>query len=100
MSCPKYLICFLNFSIFNSVDSGQWVQDPAAAFESDTGFLGHTIVGDGEILVAAGGRSGVYLRSIFLFSPDAVRGSRSAKLPSRVANPCATTINSTSKHEE
>ena len=97
MLWPKYNKCFLNLLILNSVDSGQWVQDPTAKFEDGLREFGHTIVGE-TILVAAGGTTSAgYSDRIVLLSPNAVSRPLSARLPIGVYGPCSIAINSTSK---
>ena len=98
MSRPKYNKCFLNLSIFNSVDSGQWVEDPVAEFGLGINAFGHTIVGE-TTLVAAGGytSAGVNQNSIVLLQPNTGRRTLSSTLPISARYSCSIAINPTSK---
>ena len=96
VSWPKYNKCFLNLSIFNSVDSGQWVEDPVAEFGLGINAFGHTIVGE-TTLVAAGGYTGSYQNSIVLLQPNTGRRTLSSTLPTSVRYSCSIAINPTSK---
>ena len=98
MSWPKYNKCFLNLSIFNYVDSGQWLEDPVAEFEAGVFVFGHTIVGE-TTLVAAGGQeaSSQYHNLIVLLQPNTGRRTLSTTLPISVRGSCSIAINPTSK---
>ena len=89
--------------MFDSVNSGQWIQDPVANFidfYSTTDGLyafGHTIVGE-STLVAAGGRSGgSNYELIHLLQPNTGRRTLSSRLPTPVVWSCSIAINPTSK---
>ena len=94
----------MHFSMFNSVNSGQWVEDPVAdlsGFSALTDGLyafGHTIVGE-STLVAAGGNSDAYdaYEFIHLLQPNTGRRTLSSRLPTPVNYPCSIAINPTSK---
>ena len=92
----------MHFSMFNSVNSGQWIQDPVANFidfyATTDGLyaFGHTIVGE-STLVAAGGYSGSFYEFIHLLQPNTGRTRLSSRLPTPVGWSCSIAINPTSK---
>ena len=94
----------MHFSMFNSVNSGQWVKDPVANFNDFSGStdglygFGHTIVGE-STLVAAGGYSDAYdaYSFIHLLQPNTGRRTLSSRLPTPVGWSCSIAINPTSK---
>ena len=99
VSWPKYNKCFLNLSIFNSVDSGQWVEDPVAKFGAGIYSFGHTIVGETTLVAAGGyvGGSSLWQNSIVLLQPNTGRRTLSTTLPMSVYLSCSIAINPTSK---
>ena len=98
MSRPKYNKCFLNLSIFNSVDSGQWVEDPVAEFGAGIFGIGHTIVGETTLVAAGGsGPTSSIQNSIVLLQPNTGRRTLSSTLPISVRYSCSIAINPTSK---
>ena len=88
--------------MFNSVNSGQWVEDPVAdlsGFSALTDGLyafGHTIVGE-STLVSAGGYYGSFYEFIHLLQPNTGRTRLSSRLPTPVGWSCSIAINPTSK---